>query len=354
MKGANHPNLHLRNGIWHCDFVDPAGRQIRRSLKTRDEKLAKMMVSKMMKDAYEKGNFDMKKPAKMKFKELAKEVLEYANGRKKCYVKVYVPIMKHLVEYFGEKYLGEIDLRLINKYQTSRKGEVADITVNKEIEMIRICFNHAIKMKYIYSNPVVGVQYYKIPERKFRFLDEGEIATLLANSTGYIRDIILVAIYTGARKSEILNLTWDRVDFNNRLVIYDKTKNNKIREIPMSSEIEAMLSKRRAADPKGIYVFPGEVGKPIGAMYKSFWSVLDKAEIKECRFHDLRHTFASHLVMAGVNILSVKELLGHSELSTTMIYAHLAPNHNRGAISALESRLGKVVGLQHVYSTKAV
>ena len=354
MKGNKNRNMNLRGRIWYSDFVDPSGRQIRKSLKTSDARLANIMVSRMMTEAYEKGYFDMKKTAKIKFKELAKEVLEYSQPRKKSYIKVYVPTMKHLVEFFGEKYLREIDLKLINKYQESRKGQVKDITINKEVGMLRICFNHARKLEYIRSNPVVNVEFFKIPERKFRYLELEEIAALLANSKGYIRDIINMALLTGARKSEILKLTWEKIDFHNKLVIFDLTKNNKVREVPMSANLEEMLFNRRSANPDVEYVFTGRNGKPFGAIDKSFWSALKKAGIRNCRFHDLRHTFASQLVMSGANLITVKELLGHSELKTTMIYTHLTPKHNRDAISILENRLDKVISLPHADNKKVV
>jgi site-specific recombinase XerD len=84
------------------------------------------------------------------------------------------------------------------------------------------------------------------------------------------------------------------------------------------------------------YVFCSENGKPYGSLRKSFETALKKAEIKEFCFHDLRHPFASHLVMSGVDLMTVKELLGHKTIKMTLRYAHLSPSHERNAIESLE------------------
>ena len=101
-----------------------------------------------------------------------------------------------------------------------------------------------------------------------------------------------------------------------------------------------MLTELREKN-KGEYLFPGEDGKPYKNIKKSFKNAVKKAGIINFRFHDLRHTFASHLVMAGVDIMTVKELLGHKKLDMTLRYSHLAPDHKRKAIENLSLIWGK-------------
>ena len=141
------------------------------------------------------------------------------------------------------------------------------------------------------------------------------------------------------RKSEILGLKWDLVDLKHGFILLNVTKNGERREIPINSTLnDALLELMRRIDVP--YVF---YDKTTGAPYKdiknSFASACKIAGIRDFRFHDLRHTFASHLVMAGIDLVTVKELLGHKTLTMTLRYAHLAPGHKINAVDTLDSIL---------------
>lgn len=335
------PNLECRNGWWHCDFVDPSGRRIRQALKTKDEKIARQRLMKMQTEAYEKGYFEMKRPVKMLFSELAGKVLEYTKDRKKSHDKFYVPFMKPLLRFFGSKYLHEITANLVTQYQTARKEAVAPATVNRELAILKRSFNLGIQWGLARLNPVKGVEFFKEPRGRVRFLTIEEINCLLDCCNGYIRGIVLVALHTGMRKSEILNLQWSNIDMANKLIVIDRTKNDEVREIPMSKAVYEMLLEKYRQKARSVneYVFPNESGGAYWDVKRAFARVLKLANIKSFRFHDLRHTCASQLVMSGAHILAVKELLGHKDIKTTLIYAHLAPSHKRQAIERFEDYL---------------
>ena len=345
---AYHPNLIQRNRIWHTDFVEPMGRRIRVSLKTSDTKLAELRLKKMQVEAYEKGHFEMKKPARVLFSELGQKVLDYAKDRKRCFKKVYLPVMKHLVAAFGDRYLHEITVTHINAYQSERKNSVCLTTVNKEVGILRRCFNLAIQWNLAQNNPVKGIEFFKVPKTRIRFLTVEEISRILQSCEGYIKDIVLTALHTGGRKSEILGLKWDNIDFDNRLVVFERTKNDDVRQIPMTDALYRMFTAKKVTESNNEYVFVGKDGKPFGTVNKAFKNVLKTAGIESFRFHDMRHTYASQLVMAGVDILTVKELLGHRDLKTTLIYAHLAPKHKIEAVKIYERHLGHIVRLMPV------
>ena len=350
---ANMRNLVIRNGFWCSDFVDPMGRRIRKALGTKDRKLAELKLMKMQVIAYEKGNFDMKKPIRMLFRDLAPKILEYAKDRFKSYQKVYLPVMKHLVKYFGDKYLHEITASQIIAYQSERKKAVAPITVNKEVSVLGRCFNFAIENDPSLLNPVKRVKHFKVPEKEIRYLTIEEVSRLLQSCTGYIREIILTALHTGGRKTEILTLRWKNIDFENRQVAFVKTKNNKVRYVPMTEALYFMLSNRRSYAPSKEFVFTDKNGEPFGQVNKAFRSALKSASIENFTLHGCRHTYASQLVMSGVDLLTVKELLGHGDIKTTLIYAHLAPKHKVEAVKTYEKHLGQVVSLRHIYDTRA-
>ena len=148
------------------------------------------------------------------------------------------------------------------------------------------------------------------------------------------------------RKGEILNLNWDNVDLKHGFILLSQTKNGERREIPINGTLRETLSERfrgteerprRINVPYVFYDYP--TGNRFQSTQKSFKSACNEAKIKDFRFHDLRHTFASHLVMAGVDLTTVRELLGHKTITMTLRYAHLAPSHKVKAVDLLDNSL---------------
>jgi integrase len=141
---------------------------------------------------------------------------------------------------------------------------------------------------------------------------------------------------TGLRRGELFYLTWQDIDFKQGAIRVLQSKNGKSRDIPMNDTLRLTLQQLpRRIDTD--YVFPGKTGRGLVDIRKRFHRALRDAGINDFRFHDLRHTFASHLVMAGVDLVSVKEFLGHADLKMTLRYAHLAPDYKRAAIDRLDT-----------------
>jgi integrase len=152
------------------------------------------------------------------------------------------------------------------------------------------------------------------------------------------------------RKSEFLNLKWDQVDLKHGFIFLDKTKNGERREIPINDTLRITFNGLlRRLDTPYVFYDPA-TGKPYQDVKRSFASACRRAKIQDFRFHDLRHTFASHLVMAGVDLTTVKELLGHKTLTMTLRYSHLAPSHKIKAVDVLDSVLGQKSTAQKVHN----
>jgi len=138
-----------------------------------------------------------------------------------------------------------------------------------------------------------------------------------------------------------LNLTWDHVDLKHGFILLNVTKNDERREIPINKTLrETLTGLTRRLDVPFLFFDPA-TGKRLLDVKRSFNTACRRAKIKDFRFHDLRHTFASHLVMAGVDIMTVKDLLGHKSLNMTLRYAHLAPAHKVKALEMLDLQLNK-------------
>ena len=179
---------------------------------------------------------------------------------------------------------------------------------------------------------------------RLRFLSKEECRELIDTCKQYKRlnhltPIVIIALNTGMRREELLSLEWGKhVDLKHGFILLDRTKNGERREIPINQTVREVLQGivRRMDSP---YVFIDSKGKRYLDMKNSFRTACDKAMIQDFRFHDLRHTFASHLVMAGVDIVTVSKLLGHKSLKMTMRYAHLAPEHKVNSVNVLDEIL---------------
>ena len=158
----------------------------------------------------------------------------------------------------------------------------------------------------------------------------------------HIKPMVLLSMNTGMRQGEVFKLKWTDVNFNSRhiTVTGHNAKNGKIRYIPLNTEAFDVLTKwADQSTNSSEYVFANKDGRPFDNIKKGWAKILKAAEIKGFRWHDLRHHFASKLVMAGVNLNTVRELLGHSSYAMTLRYAHLSAGHKAEAVELLISKV---------------
>jgi integrase len=239
----------------------------------------------------------------------------------------------------------------IAQYERRRLGEVSAYTVANELTVLRHMLRLARRWGYI--DQVPDVEMPRRPEGRTRFLDEAEIVRLLhacAEAKGrnpYLPAIVTIAINTGMRKAEILELEWERVDLSTgRLTLY-RTKSGKPRGVPMNTAVyDALVGIQSDPEQRRGLVFQKRDARAWGQIRTAFQNALDRAGIKGVRFHDLRHTAASHMVMRGASLKDVQEVLGHADIKMTMRYAHLSPAHLRATVDRLD-------GLTPSVSTKS-
>jgi integrase len=200
-------------------------------------------------------------------------------------------------------------------------------------------FNLAIKWGEAKKNPVNDVDFLEKPPGRSRFLSEEEAQRLIECASNHLKPILMTALNTGRRLGEILTLAWDQVHINSVIEPYieiAQTKNNKRRFVPLDDDMTALFQNLR--DNQSRYVFLGTRGKPLKSVKKHFMTACKRAGILNFRFHDLRHTFASHYVMNGGDLLALKEILGHSDLKMVERYAHLATSHKHRQINNLNGK----------------
>ena len=164
--------------------------------------------------------------------------------------------------------------------------------------------------------------------------------------TDHLTPIVLLALNTGLRRGELLSLRWADIDRVARVlnVRGEGTKSGDSRAVPLNREALETLTVwsddagSKDDTPSAGLIFPGDDGEEMGTLKTGFTAILRDAKIVGFRFHDLRHSFASKLVQAGVDLNTVRELLGHADLKMTLRYAHLAPEHKAAAVAKLVSR----------------
>ena len=185
------------------------------------------------------------------------------------------------------------------------------------------------------TNPVKGVKF--LPEkRRLRFLMPDEIRILLEACSEDFRMIVITALNTGMRRGEILGLKWDDVDFDRRQLLIRDSKNGESRTVELNDLLTRELQLYRDQQrPRPAHVFTGVTGNSLTTIQNTFMRTRERAGLPDLRFHDLRHTFASHLVMNGIDLTTVKELLGHKSIQMTLRYAHLSQPHKKKAVETL-------------------
>jgi len=206
------------------------------------------------------------------------------------------------------------------------------------------------------------VRFLRQPEPREKVMTEQEEERLLETSSEHVKPVILMALQTGMRKSEIVHLRWNQVDLENREVEVIKTKSGKKRIIPISRELYDVLTELSGSNKGSEFVFQyadPKTGTKRHLRYfrRAFENACRRAGIKGITFHDLRHTFASRLVRKGVDLITVKDLLGHSSVKTTERYSHSNREQKQRAVELLskkrlEKMPQKAENLSHICHTE--
>ncbi len=326
--------VYRRGKIWYIDFFAD-GHRVREAI-GENKRFAETVLSKRLTEVAEGSFLNIKKEEKIKFEVFAQEYLEVHAKNKRSYHSD-VDRIKTLHKFFGNRFLHEITPFAVEKFKTDRAKEVSGATVNRDLACLKCFFNKAIAWsRYSGKNPVKGVKLFK-EQPRLRFLEKEEIFKLLANCGEHLKPILIVALHTGMRKGEILNLRWHDIDFKRDIIYLYQTKNGERREVRINNEVKSALFKVQK-HPDSPYVFCNKNGEPYGDIKKSFFTACRKAGIiksSSFSFHDLRHTFASRLAMQGVNDRTLMTLGGWKSPRMLNRYAHLSPTHLWQAVEGL-------------------
>jgi len=326
---------------WYIDYYSAPKRRKREKIGT-SKALAEQTLKKR-EVAIAEGRFlNIRKEQRVKFEDFADQYIEnHSKPNNRSWKKSESYNLKRLKQFFAGKYLSEITPFEVQKFKSERQKESSPATANRGLTLLKSIFNKATAWgKFEGKNPVKGIKFFK-EQARLRFLEKEEIVRFLENCSEHLRPIAIVALNTGMRKGEILGIKWNDIDFRRGIIHLYNTKNGEERAVPMNKAVKRTLIAVRK-HPESPYVFCDEKGNRYGECRKSFFTACKNAGIINFRFHDLRHTFASQLVMAGVDLNTVRELLGHKSLEMTLRYSHLSPDHKQRAVAVLESQMDTI------------
>ena len=211
----------------------------------------------------------------------------------------------------------------------------------KDLINLSSAFNWGIQKEFLISNPCSSVKRLKPPQKLPVFFSVSEFEKLIS----VIKDeefkaIVILAVNTGLRQMELLNLRWNQVDLIGKQIVLDNqshiTKSKKIRTLPLNKNAFETISRLNRRNPYDFVLGFPDITNRWKFIQNNFRKYVKLAELNnKLNFHSLRHTFASWLVQSGVSLYVVSKLLGHSDIKTTQIYSHLSTENFRSAVDCL-------------------
>jgi len=248
--------------------------------------------------------------------------------------------IRTFIEHTGFTTLSDVTPIALERYKGERLLKVSRTTVNIELKILKAMFNKLVALEVISRNPIKSVSRLPGPSSNtIKFLEKDEVVALLEAASPSFRPILYTYLKTGLRKSELIHLEWTDIDLSNkRIRVIEKeshsVKWHRERHIPIDQELVDVLRSLRR---QGKYVFMtrNETLRKNNLIRELKKTAVRAGIDKNVTIHMLRHTYASHLVMEGVPLRTVGELLGHSCITTTLRYSHLAPDHLNGAVEKL-------------------
>jgi len=353
-------------GFYYTDFSFN-GKRVRKCTHTTNKKSAEAieadMVTKMAKGIY----LDIKDQPRIKFDEFTTRYIdEHSKVNNKSWENDILRL-KDLKEEFGNKWLDEITtshvVRFKAKLVVKKKSNgkiISAATVNHKLTLLKSIFNKAIAWgMYFKQNPCVSVPLLKNNNVRERFLEKEEITNLLKECTGELFLVVHFALLTGMRKGEIEGLKWTDINLKRKLISVRRSgprayspKSGKNRAFPMSSSIEQILMECQKIKYKKTrkLLKRREEGYVFASVYReAYEAAVERANLNppgterldKVVFHTLRHTFASYLAIAGIDLFRIAKLLGNSLQMVQDRYAHLQPNHFQGAVDVIDTYMAR-------------
>jgi len=284
--------------------------------------------------------------------EMLDKYQEYQQSRNFKRIENTVAILQWWREQIGMYLLCNVTKNLITETREKLlntpqgKHQRAPATINRYMSVLSHAFSIAVnEWEWLPLHPMKNIAKLPEPRGRVRFLDDDERARLLAAcadvNSEYIYPLVVLALSTGARHGELVNLQWKDVDFKRKAIVLHHTKNKERRVLPLAHHaLELMQKQYENRNRDCLLVFPSPQNPSEVWNSRSAWlSVVDKAGLEDFRFHDLRHSAASYLAMNGASMNEIAEVLGHKTLAMVKRYAHLSEIHTAKVVESMNKKI---------------
>lgn len=340
-----------RGRVWYARYYDKCGRRQWKSLNTTSSEIAQKKLADLI-EAIEKQELGWRFNPKSIAEYLAEYLAVCGVEHSPKTHRVEKQILNDFIAFVWAEFLHQISADRVEAYKVKRSTDVSPSTVNRSIIIIKAFLNRAVQLGYIERNPAKYVKRLKEKQQQIKYLSDDEVKKLLNVCSPRVGMMVTVFLLTGLRLGELAHLRWKDVDTrHNAIRIQNQenwsTKNYKPRVIPMHPAVMGVFQSIPEGKPDE-YIFATRTGKTVESYIR--WEILGyarKAEV-HANVKMFRATFASNLVMNGVDIYTVSKLLGHHDVKITeKHYAHLTPDFLNQSVSRLKvppSRIPQLTG----------
>jgi integrase len=324
--------IYKRGSVYWVRFTAPDGTQVRQSARTKNRDQAQQLLNKLTYEAWSQKT--MKARPRHTWDEAALLWLEEKSEKKS--IQGDICMIRWLTPFFRGKYLEELTRPVIMRIAEKKKAESSPSRANRYLALIRAILNRAVRI-WEWLDKAPALTLYREPKVRVRYLTTPEIHRLMSELPEHLKPVFQCSIMTGLRRSNILNLRWDQVDFVRRQIVIDgsEMKAGQTHVVPMSPSLIQLLMQQIDRHP--VYVFT-RYGRKITWFERAWRGALARAGITNYRWHDNRHTWASILRQAGISLDVLQELGGWHSEQMVKRYAHLAP-HQVAETAAIVDRV---------------
>ncbi len=328
--------VYKRGDAWCVNFKTAEGLRVRETVgpnKRMAEKVLSLRITQILENRYFPPSRVL---GRMPFNEFAQ-----------TYTDQVVPLLKSIrternrvaswIRVFGARPLGQITRSEIEAWRRDRMATCKPATINRDLSRLRRMLNIAVEWDLLEQSPMKGMRFLRENNARTRYLSVEECHRLIASCNApHIRAIVTVALHSGMRLGEILNLRWRDLDLRAGFILVRDSKNGLARHVPLDATLTDffVMYPRR---PETELIFASSSGSRLKDIRGGFLNACSRAGIIDLHFHDLRHCFSSFFVASGGDLYVLKEILGHKLIQMTQRYAHLSPAYKVKAIDRMNT-----------------
>lgn len=321
------------SGVWYIRYADATGR-IRKE-KAGTVATAKTLLTMRQHEAQIERKLPQVKRRGILFSEIAEDALEYSRSFKASH-RDDTSRMGMLLPFLKDRPAESVTPQELQRLLMKQTRTAA--TFNRYRALLSLTYKLAMRNGKATSNPARSVPQRREKNERIRWItaeEEAALRTYILSKWPQHWNAVELALHTGMRMTEQFTLKWSQVDFDKRVLTLPETKNGRPRYIPLNDQAVAALTACHALKNEQPWVFLNRYGERLESPRVWFEKALEGCKLSGITWHTLRHTFASRLAMAGVELRTLQELLGHKTVVMTLRYTHLSPQHNFAAVQKL-------------------